>query len=193
MRALRVRRAQETNKTKAMGTPQAVSETINTPLRRCRKCDAQKPQTEEFFARHNMAPAGLMTVCRSCRYPVPTDLANAEKARAYRRSHRKQCKAIERRAYMRSKYGISEEEYDALFQEQGGVCAICERPELVSTIRSEGPRRLAIDHDHKTGKVRGLLCFRCNTMLGRLLDNVCVLNRAIEYLQRAEAICYGSD
>lgn len=61
-----------------------------------------------------------------------------------------------------AKYGITEEEYLEMFNKQGGTCAICGGPPDTRW------KMLAIDHNHETGKVRGLLCMVCNTMLGRL-------------------------
>ena len=61
-------------------------------------------------------------------------------------------------------YGIGSHAYDMLFAQQGGKCAICDRHQ------SEFKRGLSIDHDHKTGKVRGLLCTRCNAHVVYLLD-----------------------
>lgn len=63
------------------------------------------------------------------------------------------------------RYNLTEEEYVAMFERQEGVCAICKKPET-SRNQKGTIRSLAIDHDHNTGKVRGLLCFRCNTNLG---------------------------
>lgn len=72
-------------------------------------------------------------------------------------------------------YGISDEEYARLFKLQGGRCAICRNK--TRTIR------LAVDHDHKTGEVRGLLCKRCNhELLGAGHDSVSMLWKAITYL-----------
>jgi hypothetical protein len=69
---------------------------------------------------------------------------------------------------------ISRETYDRIFEEQGGVCAICEEFPI--------GRELAVDHDHTTRAVRGLLCMRCNTGLGHFHDSIEILDRAIEYL-----------
>ena len=77
-----------------------------------------------------------------------------------------------RRGHLRRKYGISLEDYTFMFNSQNGKCAICDR----------SGRDLAIDHDHITGKIRGLLCFACNTSLGKFNDDVSVLQRAINYL-----------
>ncbi|MFD1044363.1 endonuclease VII domain-containing protein [Kibdelosporangium lantanae] len=73
-------------------------------------------------------------------------------------------------------YGITAGQYDELYALQGGVCAICRR----ATGRG---KRLAVDHDHATGEVRGLLCKPCNRdVLGHLRDDVTALQRAITYL-----------
>lgn len=77
-----------------------------------------------------------------------------------------------------------------LFDRQGGRCAICGNSETTpATSRHKGnlgrPRRLAVDHDHTSGLVRGLLCTRCNMLLGFSLDNPSVLLRAAEYLEFA--------
>ena len=82
---------------------------------------------------------------------------------------------IERRADLKSKYGMLPEQYTALYNAQGGVCAIC--------LGGEDTRRLQVDHDHKNGKIRGLLCFHCNTALGKFKDDCLVLQRAKEYLE----------
>jgi len=70
-------------------------------------------------------------------------------------------------------YGIPGEQYWALYAAQGGVCAICR-------VATGKVKRLAVDHDHDTGEVRGLLCGPCNQMLGRLGQGSLV--RALEYL-----------
>lgn len=66
---------------------------------------------------------------------------------------------------LQRKYGISEEKYLAMLQGQNNECAICHRSETLK-LKKGTARRLCIDHDHKTGKVRGLLCWKCNTDLG---------------------------
>lgn len=75
-----------------------------------------------------------------------------------------------------SKYGISLETYAELSEKQNNKCAICEK------VCSSG-RKLAVDHNHKTDKVRALLCVKCNMALGGFEDNVTTMLRAIEYLK----------
>lgn len=80
------------------------------------------------------------------------------------------------------KYGITPEQYDEMFRMQGGVCASCAMPE---TCRNQyGVCRLAVDHCHDTGKVRGLLCMKCNRCLGLLKDEPAAILKLYRYLRR---------
>jgi hypothetical protein len=74
-------------------------------------------------------------------------------------------------------YGVSEEQYTEMLSRQGGVCRVCKKtPE-------ENKQRLAVDHCHDTGKVRGLLCSTCNLGLGYFNDNIQLLTEAILYIK----------
>lgn len=86
------------------------------------------------------------------------------------------------------KYGITYSEYEKLFKEQSGVCAICFKEEKSKTSRLVNNESLsmAVDHCHTTGKVRGLLCMKCNRAIGLLGDSVINLNNAIKYLNKNE-------
>ena len=80
-----------------------------------------------------------------------------------------------KRARLEAEYGLGPGEYLLLLAAQGGVCAICERRQRY--------QNLSIDHDHKSGKVRGLLCKRCNhDLLAAALEDERVLRRAADYL-----------
>lgn len=81
-----------------------------------------------------------------------------------------------RKNYLKSAFGITVEKYDQMLNKQNKSCAICKKHQ------SKEKRRLAVDHSHKTGKVRGLLCFGCNSSLGKLKDSPALLRRAIRYL-----------
>ena len=74
------------------------------------------------------------------------------------------------------RYNLTRAEYDVLFQKQGGACAICKRPE------PQLHKALAVDHDHKTGQIRSLLCSKCNMGLGHFQDSPELLQAAIQYL-----------
>jgi hypothetical protein len=80
-------------------------------------------------------------------------------------------------AIIRRQYGISMQEFDKLLEFQKHGCAICNKP------ITKLSRRMNIDHDHKTGQVRGLLCSGCNTGLGQLGDDIEGLKRALKYLE----------
>jgi hypothetical protein len=80
------------------------------------------------------------------------------------------------------KYGISPLDYADMLLKQGGVCAVCKLSETCKDKRSNKVRDLAVDHCHTTGRVRGLLCSRCNKALGGFKDNAELLASAIGYL-----------
>jgi hypothetical protein len=75
------------------------------------------------------------------------------------------------------KFGITTDQYYKMLADQAGKCAICKRDE------TDNGKDLAIDHDHSTGRVRGLLCHHCNAALGHVSDNVDHLQRMIAYLK----------
>ena len=75
------------------------------------------------------------------------------------------------------KYGIDEKQYIELYNKQEGKCAIC------GTHQNELKSALHIDHNHKTNKIRGLLCFKCNSLLGYANDNIIKLESAVNYLK----------
>lgn len=79
-------------------------------------------------------------------------------------------------------YGVSLKEYDEMFTKQNGVCFICGNPETMRTTKGQ-IRRLSIDHDHATGKIRKLLCDACNHGIGNFHDNIIVMERAIQYIK----------
>lgn len=110
-----------------------------------------------------------------------------EHHRAYKRAYSRRRKAVDPEyrnrvnshaamARLRRSYGISRAEYEALFVEQGGLCAICRRPSRYAT------GRLAVDHDHRTGRVRWLLCDGCNRFVGLLEKEPQITDRALAYL-----------
>ena len=81
--------------------------------------------------------------------------------------------------YMKARYGITIEQYSAMFDEQKSMCAIC------NTLSGDGKgQRLHVDHDHATGKVRQLLCFQCNRGLGAFKDDLTLFQRSMDYLKK---------
>lgn len=85
------------------------------------------------------------------------------------------------RETLRTNFGITLERYQEMHDEQGGLCAICARPETAK--RKDRLLCLAVDHDHVTGAVRRLLCNNCNHGLGHFKDSPDLLLRAVQYLR----------
>jgi hypothetical protein len=89
----------------------------------------------------------------------------------------------ERKRRLRREYGITLEDYKTLLDAQGGVCAICKKPEG-RIGRSGLVKMLSVDHNHATGVVRSLLCHGCNCGLGNFAESTELLSRAIPYLEK---------
>ena len=85
-----------------------------------------------------------------------------------------------RKDNLKTRYGITEEQYDLMSANQNNCCAICKEKSEVN---------LSVDHCHSSGKVRGLLCKNCNLGLGYFQDNTNRINEAIEYLNKTKGPC----
>ncbi len=116
--------------------------------------------------------ASRKSISRRQRYAQDPEYRESVLARSrrYRATHKEKLRAYERQR----RYGLSDADYEAMLARQGGVCGSCKRkPE----------RRLQTDHCHSTGRVRGLLCLNCNSMLGMANDDPDRLQAGIEYLK----------
>ena len=132
----------------------------------CRECGTHGPP--EKFAKHVGSPGGRQRLCKKC------DSARSKKWAQENPEKRRDTKLI-------YEFNISHKEYISMLAKQSNVCAICQQPE---TVKLRGIlKRLAVDHCHATGKIRGLLCQGCNTSLGNFNDDVSLLERAIAYLK----------
>ena len=80
------------------------------------------------------------------------------------------------------RYRMTPEEYEKLLKIQNGVCAICLNVESIKR-----KKRLSVDHNHQTGKIRGLLCSKCNNGIGWFKEDLVILNRAVEYLRASDS------
>jgi alpha-amylase/alpha-mannosidase (GH57 family) len=103
---------------------------------------------------------------------------NREKVLAYSKKSQdkhKDLPRIRKNQHLKRTYGITIEEYEALFIQQGESCAICYNTSSATTWH--------LDHDHKSSKVRGILCHNCNLMIGHAKDNISTLKRAMAYLE----------
>ena len=92
--------------------------------------------------------------------------------------------ASRRRLNLEKNYGLTVEQYDVMLRAQNGVCAVCNKDEPSVHGRTGKKFQLSVDHCHATGRVRGLLCQKCNRAIGLMGDNVDLLKRAIDYLER---------
>jgi len=86
-----------------------------------------------------------------------------------------------RKSKLKYKFGLTVEQYDKMFEQQNGLCAICGKCETRNA-PSGAIKRLSIDHDHRTGYVRKLLCYQCNLTLGQCKEDINILANAIKYL-----------
>lgn len=115
---------------------------------------------------------------------MPRNKENLSKWRKeWRRNNPQEDKLKQRQAHLRRSFGITIEQYNDLFRQQNGVCAICRKPETVRNAKY-GPGILKVDHCHKSGRVRGLLCNRCNLGIGHLQDDAVLVRAAAEYLEK---------
>jgi hypothetical protein len=113
-----------------------------------------------------------------------------ETKRKYATKHPEEIRKYEQRGYRHwvlRYYGISQKEYDAMLEKQGGKCTCCGRPNSGRMKKNGEYDRMVIDHDHKTGKVRGLLCVQCNLALGVLDDSKERVELLLEYIQRHDS------
>jgi hypothetical protein len=128
--------------------------------KKCNKCGEVKPVSE--YHPHKSIKCGLFPHCKECH-----------------RNHYRKNRFEWRNGFLNRTYGISFDEYLTMFQAQGGLCAICHGVQASGKV-------LAVDHDHETGKVRGLLCGRCNMALGLIDEDPFWPDKVGKYLTEAK-------
>ena len=135
----------------------------------CKKCHIEKPLSEYYKTTDRKS--GHKTICKTCIKSEPT----SEKKKQY-------MKAYSKKYSLKSKYNLTEEDYQELLIKQNHKCAICgiDQEELPN-------KKLYVDHDHETGQVRELLCHNCNVSLGLLKESVFTLTNAIAYINKHKA------
>lgn len=151
----------------------------------CTKCDLWL--APEMFTINRARKNGLNVWCKYCMaaYRVAHREQNAVYQREYRKKNPDACRERDKDKYqnrgrfyhIKRRYGLTKDQFQMMLQSQGGVCAIC-----VQSCQTKD--HLSVDHDHRTGQVRGLLCHRCNTLLGKSEDNPTILREAALYLER---------
>jgi hypothetical protein len=132
----------------------------------CKKCHTEKPLSEYYKTTDRKS--GHKTICKECIKSDPL----TEKKKQYMKEYSKKYS-------LKSKYNLTEEDYKELLIKQNHKCAICgtDQEEVLN-------KKLYVDHDHETGKVRELLCHNCNVSLGLLKESIQTLTRAIAYLDK---------
>ncbi|MFW6695441.1 endonuclease VII domain-containing protein [Streptomyces sp. MAR4 CNX-425] len=144
----------------------------------CRRCSAeyyrQRREAKGHRVRAKVPVARGHKRCPQCREVKPHSAWERNRSSSDGwASYCRECRAKRNReGYFRRKYGLTEAERDALIVSQGGVCLIC------LAARAEH-----VDHDHQTGRVRGVLCFSCNAALGQFKDRPDVIRRAAAYVE----------
>jgi len=165
--------------------------------KQCRVCGEVKPLSD-FYRMAGMRD-GHRNECKPCLKAAHRDWyrrnreqaiakvkawqrANANHVNAYQRElrSRPEQKRKQRDAYYRRTFGISADEFDALLENQRGVCAICAR-------KPEREASFHLDHDHVTGDIRGILCLGCNQGVGQFQDDAALLERAAAYVREFSA------
>lgn len=161
---------------------------------RCPRCALVLPVGA--FHSNVSTKSGRSSYCRGCRSTfnverrkaLAPDLAKEIGKRLYARRKPKLTPEYRRQAMLKFRYGVSIQRYEAMLVAQGGRCAICGRSAFDST-----GRRLCVDHDHGTGRVRGLLCMRCNRGIGHFEDSVTTIRAALKYLEAAVEVRGGGE
>lgn len=125
----------------------------------CSKCNIEKNESEFYY----IASKGIYRGdCKSC---------NSAKASKWNKENPSKRSVNGRKNRLKALYGMTEEQFNQMKANQGNGCAICERK-----------LKLVVDHDHDTGKIRGLLCNSCNRGIGYLQDSENILKRAMVYV-----------
>jgi hypothetical protein len=132
----------------------------------CKKCGIEKPLTEYYKTTDRRS--GHKTVCKAC---IKSDPLSEEKKK-YMREYSKKYS-------LKTKYNLTEEDYTNLLIEQNHKCAICG-----IDAQQLSKKKLYVDHNHETGKVRELLCHNCNVSLGLMKESIQTLSKAIAYLDK---------
>ena len=138
--------------------------------RQCRVCGEEKNLVDEFyFVRKNPAlPSSYSYECKECTVKRTTEY------------NKKNSKSV-RSQYLKRNYGLTFEEFESMLSDQDNCCAVCGGKETYGR-----HKRFTVDHNHSTGKVRGLLCHRCNTAIGLVNEDIHTLKSMIQYLESHE-------
>lgn len=154
--------------------------TTTVQLKLCKDCSTDKPVSD--YHRHKATRDRLQAFCKPCGLLRNREwrARNPEKLAAYQRNRPPRPASVRRDQQLRRQYGIDQDRYNELVDEQDGRCAICQ--EIPAPVNG---KRIAlfVDHCHETSRIRGLLCTNCNVAIGHMKDDVSRLRAAIAYLE----------
>jgi len=158
--------------------PYNISRVATTLSKRCTRCGIEKPAAE--FNQRYGRPNGphLISMCKPC-HTIVIRLNRYKRKAKDPEGHA----ADLWRWNLKRNFGITIEEYEKLHEKQKGLCAICGLPEMATYMGNGKPNRLSVDHNHLTGKNRGLLCGKCNMAIGLMQESGKLLMHMIEYLK----------
>ncbi len=143
--------------------------------------EARRQKNRDRAAKYRRSnPEKVREINRRSHERLKEDPDRLLKLRAYQKAYRERNKQLLSDKDRQRKFGITRKEYAELFHKQSGVCAICKSSETAT--RMGKIKALAVDHDHNTGQVRGLLCSDCNTGIGKLKEDPEILHSALRYL-----------
>lgn len=150
----------------------------------CTTCEIEK--TLDNFRKNKINKDGLNYFCFECErnYKKLYYQKNKEKVKEYKKRKKVHIKNYQK-GYRLRKYELTIEKYNEMLLGQNNCCKICLTPKF------NNGKRLAVDHCHKTGKIRGLLCESCNRAIGLLKDDVVVLENAIKYIKSNLELNHG--
>lgn len=130
----------------------------------CPKCKEKLPLTSDYFHRNRSKKGGFSSACKKCR-------TTSNRKRQYTFTSRE----TKWKGKLKLKFNLTLEQYDQMLEQQNGKCAICNQIDVSG-------KRLSVDHDHQTGKIRGLLCMNCNLLLGRVESTPELFSKMMKYL-----------
>ena len=143
----------------------------------CKKCEL--PKDESSFRIRKDSKNGYQYWCKECENNANKKRYKPKGRKIKKELNKDEVKQNALSRMLKHRYGITYEQYVNMYNEQSGLCAICEKPRELG-----GRSGLYVDHDHNTNEVRGLLCPGCNYAIGVFRDNTDLLNRAIQYLSK---------
>jgi hypothetical protein len=162
----------------------------------CSKCNLEKEisefkkrsdRTNQYKSKCSTCLSEYYKICnKEYRSSHKKKKITAEKAREYYDNFKNKhptMRTYKRETHLLYSYGIALIEYDNLHKSQDGLCAICGKQETKKNITTGETVPLSVDHDHVSGKIRGLLCNHCNHAIGNLKDNPELLRKAADYLE----------